>query len=90
MESGIRLMWNQIWPRLTPLHNLLGNAVEACFWPIYIWVFSIENPPNTLIDLLDLLFTEHPRVIEIHTKKLAKNPASVVEIDIPVSVRLIS
>jgi hypothetical protein len=90
MESVIGLMRDQSWLRLAPLHNLFGKAVKACFWSVYIRVFRIENPLNTLIDLFNFFCTEYGGVIKIRTKEFAKNPVPVVEIDIAVSIGLIS
>lgn len=83
-------MRDQIWLRLTPLHNPFGKVVEACFWSVYIRVFSIENPLDTLIDLFNFFCTEYSRVIEIRTKEVAKHLVPVVEIDIATSMGLIS
>ena len=64
--------------------------MEACFWPVYIRGICFEKPLNTLIDFFNFFFTENCRVIEICTKEFAKNPVPIVEIDIAVSISLIS
>ncbi len=83
-------MWPQVRLRFAQFYYLLPENVVTRSRQSYVGMFCVKEPVNTPINFRQLRRGKNIRIVEVFAKKFAQQAIVLIEIDISVTVRLIT